>query len=140
MSALGVVLRVALVMVSALVLAPFTAAADGTPDAMADSQLLVVDASPTRPHARERLVEIQQRIQAALRYPPLARERKLEGTALLRFDIDHAGNPRDVVVQASSGLALLDRAATAAVADAAPLPWVYGRLQVPVLFSLETRR
>ncbi len=124
----------------ALVLVACTAAADSPTFAAADDLPRVVDASPTRRHARERLVEIQQRIQAALRYPPLARERKLEGTALLRFDIDRAGVPHEVVVHASSGRASLDRAATAAVADAAPLPWVYGRLEVPVLFSLETRR
>lgn len=124
----------------ALVLAAGAAAADDAPDAAAVSRPRVVDASPPRRHARERLTEIQQRIQAALRYPPMARERKLEGTALLRFDIDRAGVPHEVVVHASSGLPSLDRAATAAVAAAAPLPWVYGRLEVPVQFSLAVRR
>ena len=99
-----------------------------------------VDAAPPRAHARERLVEIQQRIQAALRYPPAAREREIEGTALVRFDIDNDGTPREIVVQDSSGLLSLDRAARAAVAAAAPLPWVYGRLEVPVVFALDRRR
>lgn len=129
-----------LAMTLALVLAAGVAAADDAFDAAAGNRPRVVDASLPLPHARERLVEIQQRIQAALRYPPMARERKLEGTARLRFDIDHAGVPHEVVVHASSGLPSLDRAATAAVAAAAPLPWVYGRLEVPVLFSLESRK
>lgn len=127
-------------MTLALVLAAGGAVADDAPDVAAGTRLPAVDASPPRRHARDRLAEIQQRIQAALRYPPMARERKLEGTALLRFDIDHSGTPHEIVVRVSSGLASLDHAATAAVVAAAPLPWVYGRLEVPVLFSLEARR
>jgi len=124
-----------------LLLAAATGAADDASDVVAtNAPPRFVDAGPQRVHARERLTEIQRRIQAALRYPPLARERELEGTAVLRFDIDAEGTPRDVVLHASSGLASLDRAATAAVGAAAPLPWVYGRLEVPVLFLLERRR
>jgi protein TonB len=73
-------------------------------------------------------------------YPPLARSERLEGEALVRFDIDAEGTPRDVVLHRSSGRPSLDRAATRAVAAAAPLPWVYGRLEVPVRFALEARR
>ncbi len=124
----------------ALALAAGAAIADDLPDVSARYLEPVVDASPRRPHARDRLVEIRRRIQAALRYPLMARERNLEGTVLLRFDIDNAGTPQGVVVHASSGLVSLDSAATAAVAAAAPLPWVYGRLEVPVLFSLESYR
>lgn len=99
-----------------------------------------VDAVPHGPSVQERLEEIRRRIQAAVVYPPLARAEQLEGEALVRFDIDTSGTPRDVVLQRSSGRPSLDRAATRAVAAAAPLPWVYGRLEVPVQFSLETRR
>ena len=130
-----------LAIVIALALAAGAATAQGGPDVVAaNPQPRFIDAGPPRVHARERLEEIQQRIQAALRYPPVARARELEGTALLRFDIAADGMPRHVVVQASSGLVSLDRAAAAAVADAAPLPWVYGRLEVPVVFALERRK
>ena len=71
---------------------------------------------------------------------PAARSREIEGTALLRFRIENDGTPRDVTIHASSGLASLDKAATAAVSAAAPLPWVYGRLEVPIVFELETRK
>ena len=129
----------AVALVATLATAP--AAADDALDvAAATTPPRFVDAGPPRVHARERLAEIQRRIQAALRYPPLAREREQQGTTLLRFDIDADGAPRNLVVHASSGLAALDRAATVAVAAAAPLPWVYGRLEVPVLFSLERRK
>jgi TonB family protein len=99
-----------------------------------------VDAVPQGPSVQERLEEIRRRIQAAVVYPPLARAELLEGEALVRFDIDTAGTPRDVVLQRSSGRPSLDAAATRAVAAAAPLPWVYGRLEVPVRFSLDARR
>lgn len=128
-------------MVVALVILTGAAGANEASEVFAANSLpRFVDASPQRPHARERLVEIRARIQSALRYPPAARSRAIEGTALLRFDIDNDGQPQDVVVHASSGLATLDRAATAAVAAAAPLPWVYGRLEVPVVFALERRK
>ena len=100
----------------------------------------VVDAGPPRADARARLETIRARIQSALRYPPLARERALEGTTWMRFEIDRAGEPQRVEVHRSSGRPSLDRAASAAVSAAAPLPWVYGRLEVPVLFELERRR
>ena len=124
-----------------LLAATGSAKAEDGPAVMAANEApRFVDASPPYAHARERLVEIQRRIQAALRYPPAARAREIEGTALVRFDIDNDGTPREIVVQHSSGLLSLDRAARAAVAAAAPLPWVYGRLEVPVVFALDRRR
>jgi TonB family protein len=104
------------------------------------SEVRFVDAVPAGPSVEERLEEIRRRIQAAVEYPPLARSERLEGEALVRFDIDAAGTAREVVLHRSSGRPSLDRAATRAVAAAAPLPWVYGRLEVPVRFSLDTRR
>jgi TonB family protein len=58
----------------------------------------------------------------------------------VRFAIEPNGRARDVSVYRSSGRPTLDGAALRAVADAAPLPWVYGRLEVPVRFELDTRR
>lgn len=122
-----------------LLLAAGAGAEDGVALAAAE-QPRFVDGAPQLPHARTRLEEIRRRIQRAVVYPALAREREIEGTALVRFDIAHDGTPLDVVVHRSSGRPSLDRAAAAAVDAAAPLPWVYGRLEVPVLFSLESRR
>ena len=99
-----------------------------------------VDAVPDRPGAEERLREIRRRIQAVLVYPPLARSDALEGMARVRFDIARDGTPRGAVVHRSSGRPSLDRAALRAVAASAPLPWVYGRLEVPVRFALEPRQ
>ena len=114
------------------------AAADERVAAAADVRF--VDAAPPRPSVAMRLAEIRRRIQAALVYPPLARRRAVEGETLVRFEIEPDGTPRDVAVHHSSGRPSLDRAAARAVAAAAPLPWVYGRLEVPVRFALEERR
>lgn len=100
----------------------------------------VDDAVPLGPNAEARLAEIRRRIQAALVYPPLAHLQHLEGEALVRFVIDAQGTARQVRVHRSSGRPSLDRAARRAVTAAAPLPWVYGRLEVPVRFSLSERR
>jgi TonB family protein len=98
------------------------------------------DAVPRGPQLDERLRRIRARIQAALVYPPLARLRELEGVAKVRFAIAADGRPQDLSVAGSTGHAILDRAALAAVEAAAPLPWVYGLLEVPVRFEFSARR
>jgi TonB family protein len=108
--------------------------------AVENVEVRFVDAVPAGPSVVERLAEIRRRIQAALVYPPLARLQRVEGTALVRFEIGRDGAAREVRVFRTSGKPSLDRAATRAVAAAAPLPWVYGRLEVPVRFALEERR
>lgn len=94
------------------------------------------DALPPAASVQERLVEIQRRIQHAIVYPPMAREEGLEGIALLQFEIRRDGKPYGVEVAHSSGHGILDRAAEQSVQRAAPLPWVYGRIEVPVRFAL----
>ena len=94
------------------------------------------DAVPQGPTLDERLAAIQRRIQAVLVYPPLARRRRTEGTALLAFEIGADGRARRVAVATSSGFAALDRAALHAVHAVDQLPYVYGRLEIPVRFEL----
>ena len=131
----------------ALALAPARpAAAEDAAEAAAGraevgvARLAAEDAAPRGPSVDERLARIRARIQAALVYPPLARLRRQEGETRVRFEIAADGRPTALAVEASAGSALLDRAALAAVEAAAPLPWVYGRLEVPVRFELGTRR
>jgi TonB family protein len=120
-----------------LLLASGVAADDG---AVESSPVRFVDAAPVGPTVAERLAVIRRRIQDATVYPPVARIQHLEGETLVRFDIDPQGTPQAVSVHRSSGAPSLDRAAEQAVVAAAPLPWVYGRLEVPVRFSLDDRR
>jgi protein TonB len=96
----------------------------------------LMDALPAAPSVAERLAEIRRRIQAALVYPATARRRGLEGVARVQFEIGAAGRADRIAVVRSSGHPLLDRAARESVAAAGELPRVYGRLQVPVQFSL----
>jgi protein TonB len=97
------------------------------------------DAIPAGPSVAARLAEIQRRVQAALRYPPIARARGLSGEALVEFRITPDGAPVDVRTARSSGHPSLDRAALRAVAEAAPLPRMVGRVKVPVRFALAER-
>ena len=97
-----------------------------------------IDLPPAQgPTARERVAEIHRRIQQAVVYPDLARRNGITGVSRVRFEVGHEGRARNIKLADSSGHGMLDRAATAAVVEAMGLPWVHGRLEVPVRFSLE---
>ena len=85
-----------------------------------------------------RLAEIARRVQRSLHYPAIARGRGVIGEAMVAFEIGADGAPHDIALAESSGSGALDRAALHAVAEAAPLPFVYGRIQVPVRFALDS--
>jgi protein TonB len=103
------------------------------------SAAVMEDAAPRGPSFAERVDAIRARVQAALVYPPLARRRRVEGTSLVAFEVGADGLARGVAIAASSGSEQLDRAAARAVHDAGKLPYVYGRLEIPVRFRLEGR-
>ncbi len=128
----------ALVIVGVL-LAAATAASEQRLAGISAAEVRFVDAAPRGPTVAERLAEIRRRIQAAVIYPPLARHQRLQGETLVRFEIEPDGTPSAVRVHRSSDMPTLDRAALGAVRAAAPLPWVHGRLEVPVRFALEER-
>lgn len=94
------------------------------------------DAVPRSPSVNQRLAEIARRVQAVSQYPALARERGVAGVSQVSFAVGSGGVPEQVETAATSGHLVLDRAARRAVEDAAPLPFVYGRITVPVEFSL----
>jgi len=96
-----------------------------------------VDALPLGPSPHERLEEIRRRVQAAVAYPPRARELGLEGTTRIQFEIGADGLARDVATVQSSGHELLDRAAERGAIDAGRLPQLYGRIRIPVRFELK---
>jgi TonB family protein len=96
----------------------------------------LVDALPRGPSVEDRLEEIRRKLQAALVYPPIARREGLTGVAWVQFEIDTAGTAHDVQVARSSGHPILDRAAASTVDRAGRLPWVDGRIEVPIRFSL----
>jgi len=127
----------------ALALAALAALAITATGARAEPQertaAVVEDALPRGPTFEDRVAAIRARVQAALVYPPLARRRRIEGTSLVAFEIGADGRARGVEIAATSGSEQLDRAARRAVHDAGRLPYVYGRLEIPVRFVLEDR-
>ena len=94
------------------------------------------DAVPHGPSVNARLAEIARRVQQVSQYPALARQRRISGTSQVSFEIGSAGTPERIETEVTSGHPVLDRAARRAVEDAAPLPFVYGRVTVPVEFRL----
>jgi len=96
----------------------------------------VQDAVPRGPGVEARLAEISRRVEAVTQYPALARERRVSGTSQVSFQVGSGGTPERIETAVTSGHPVLDRAARRAVEDAAPLPFVYGRITVPVEFSL----
>lgn len=82
-------------------------------------------------------------INAALRYPTVARQRHQQGTVYVRFVMDRHGNVLSSQVERSSRFPSLDEEGLALLARAAPLPAppadVAGdriQLVVPIVFSL----
>ena len=82
-------------------------------------------------------------INAALRYPVVARQRRQQGTVYVRFVMDRRGNVLSSQVERSSRFQSLDEEGLALLARAAPLPAppadIAGdriQLVVPIVFSL----
>lgn len=94
------------------------------------------DLAPSGPSLAARLDEIRQRVQAALQYPPIARSRAISGETIVSFVIDSQRRADQIRTERSSGHPALDRAAEQAARAATPLPWVYGRVEVPVRFEI----
>ncbi len=97
-----------------------------------------IDGIPLGPSPGDRIEEIRRRVQAAVVYPEPARRRGISGTTRIQFVIDAGGRAQEVVTVESSGSRLLDRAAEQSPVTASPLPHVYGRLQIPIVFELRT--
>lgn len=117
----------------------FAATAAADPSAPAPRLAVVEDAVARGPSLQDRIDVICARVQQVLVYPPLARARHVEGVSLVAFEVGANGLARAVQIAATSGSAHLDRAAARAVRDAGKLPYVYGRLEIPVRFALDPR-
>jgi TonB family protein len=83
---------------------------------------------------------ISARLKEALIYPPLAKKRGLEGQAVVLFELDEAGQLKQVQLVKSSGHVLLDNEALAAVHRVVPFKHGLGDsicLQLPLNFELK---
>jgi TonB family protein len=128
-------------LVLALVLLPAVARAQPSGAPGADvTPAVAEDASFQGPSVATRLDEIRRRVQGALVYPPIAQRRAVSGETIVSFAIDAQRRAEAVRTERSSGYPVLDRAAEQAAVAAAPLPWVYGRVEVPVRFEIVAGR
>jgi TonB family protein len=87
--------------------------------------------------ARVPMEHLQNAIEKAKTYPRLARERGIEGTVLVRFRMLPSGNIETVNVVRSSGAPILDEASVRTVYRAAPMPYVSGWVEVPMVYELK---
>lgn len=110
-----------------------------TPGAPTRAAPPAVDGFPAGRPVEERLEEIRRRVQEATVYPERARRLGLTGTTRIRFAVRADGRAEDVRTVGSSGSSLLDDAAEQGARRARALPYVYGRLEIPVRFDLERR-
>jgi len=82
------------------------------------------------------LLLIMRKIEAAKRYPKVARKMGIEGIAVVRFKLKPAGQVETVEIIESSGSEILDKASLETVLDAAPLPYKEGWLKVGIVFKI----
>ena len=82
------------------------------------------------------LLEIRKRIEASKRYPPLARERGIEGIVSLLFELNEDGGIKRVEIVRSSGQRILDEAAVEAVKAAQPFPYYPHPIRLAIRYLL----
>jgi TonB family protein len=79
---------------------------------------------------------ILRKIEAAKRYPRMARKMGIEGTAVVRFKLKPEGRVEAVEIVDSSGSEILDKASLETVHAAAPFPYKAGWLKVGIVFKI----
>jgi TonB family protein len=82
------------------------------------------------------IAEILRRIEAAKRYPRMARKMGVEGRAAVRFKLAPNGKVEAVELLETSGSEVLDQASLETVHRAAPLPYKDGWLRVVIVFKI----
>ena len=79
---------------------------------------------------------ILRKLEAAKRYPRMARKMGIEGTAVVRFKLKPEGRVEAVEIVDSSGSEILDTASLETVRAAAPFPYKEGWLKVGIVFKI----
>lgn len=89
------------------------------------------------PNLRPYFAAIMARIQAAKHYPWVARRRRMQGVTRVAFQLSRTGKLLWTRVAHSSGYAILDKAAVAAVRNGAPYPKFPGtKTQMPTSIAV----
>jgi len=79
---------------------------------------------------------IIRKIEAAKRYPRMARKMGIEGSAVVRFKLRPEGQVEAAELVDSSGSEILDKASLETVRAAAPFPYKEGWLKVGIVFKI----
>ena len=79
---------------------------------------------------------IIRKIEAAKRYPRMARKMGIEGSAVVRFKLRPEGQVEAAELVDSSGSEILDKASLETVHAAAPFPYKEGWLKVGIVFKI----
>jgi len=82
------------------------------------------------------LSSILRKLEAAKRYPRIARKMGIEGTAVIRFKLRPEGQVEAAEIVDSSGSEILDKASLETVRAAAPFPYKEGWLKVGIVFKI----
>lgn len=85
----------------------------------------------------ETLLLILRKIEAAKKYPRIARKMGTEGKTTVRFKLRSNGEIDEIQILESSGSEILDQTSLQTVRDAAPLPYKEGWLKVGILFKMK---
>jgi protein TonB len=80
---------------------------------------------------------ISAALDRAKTYPRLARERGIQGVVHVRFKLKPSGDVERAEIARSSGYDILDNASLKAVYRAAPMPYVSGWVEVPIVYTLK---
>ncbi|MEK6744486.1 MAG: energy transducer TonB [Nitrospirota bacterium] len=88
-------------------------------------------------YSPEEWMRFSTALERVKRYPRLARERGIEGTVLVRFKVQPTGGIERVDIVKSSGAKILDDASVSTVYRAAPVPYVDGWVEVPMVYQLD---
>jgi len=112
----------------------------GQPDGVVGGEPAAGEPGPAmpRPARPADLASVRERIAKTLRYPAEARRMRVQGRAVIEFVLRADGHLDSLAVRQSSGDETLDRAALAAVRDAAPYPppGIDVLVVIPVSFKL----
>ncbi|MBI2380986.1 MAG: TonB family protein [Gammaproteobacteria bacterium] len=116
----------------------------------------VATAASAEKSAADKLTEYRMRntyekqllkaVRSKLEYPALAYRRKIEGSAILRVNINREGMVQKTVMELSSGKQILDDAALKMVQDSSPLPAIPAEISdnefeflVPISFKIDKK-
>lgn len=98
---------------------------------------MTVERSTPSIYGKDPVSVIRDSIEKVKMYPLLARKKGIEGKVIIRFRIRTDGRVEEIHIFKNSGHEILDRIAIETIKRAAPLPYVNGWIEMPLIFRLD---